>query len=155
MVSCISVAGRYKVQDSIIYQDNQSAILLEKNGKASSGKRTRHINIRYFFVQDRVAAGEVSVKYCPTGEMIADFFTKPLQGTLFKKFRDQIMNNNPAADSPQDCRSVLEESDARDQKYEENDLEPGTDEGWTLVQRKSKKKVKSKSIRAKQKLTLF
>ena len=65
------------------------------------------------------------------------------------------MNNNPAADSPQDCRSVLEESDARDQKHEENDLEPGTDEGWTLVQRKSKKKVKSKSIRAKQRLTLF
>jgi hypothetical protein len=36
------------VDDSIVYQDNKSAILLEKHGKGSSSKRTRHINIRYF-----------------------------------------------------------------------------------------------------------
>ena len=36
------------VDDSILYQDNQSAILLEKHGKGLSSKRTRHINIRYF-----------------------------------------------------------------------------------------------------------
>jgi hypothetical protein len=79
-------AQGYNVDDSIIYQDNQSAILLEKNGKGSSSKRTRHINIRYFFVTDRIAGNEVSVQYCPTAEMVADFFTKPLQGSLFKKF---------------------------------------------------------------------
>jgi hypothetical protein len=45
-------AQGYGVEDSLVYQDNQSAILLEKNGRASSGKRTRHINIRYFFVTD-------------------------------------------------------------------------------------------------------
>jgi len=43
-------AQGYIVSDSIVYQDNQSAILLEKHGKASSSKRSRHINIRYFFV---------------------------------------------------------------------------------------------------------
>ena len=42
-------AQGYDVKDSIIFQDNQSAILLEKNGKASSSKRTRHIKIRNFF----------------------------------------------------------------------------------------------------------
>ena len=78
--------------ESLIYQDNQSAILLEKNGRRSSGKRTRHVNIRYFFVTDRVKAGEVSIKYCPTGEMRGDFFTKPLQGTAFRKFRELVMN---------------------------------------------------------------
>jgi hypothetical protein len=36
-------AQGYGVEDSLVYQDNQSAILLEKNGRASSGKRTRHI----------------------------------------------------------------------------------------------------------------
>jgi hypothetical protein len=97
----------YGVNDSIIYQDNQSAILLEKNGRASSGKRTRHINIRYFFVADRVASNEVSIEYCPTGEMVADFFTKPLQGSPFQKFRNLIMNNDPATESLQDHRSVL------------------------------------------------
>ena len=62
-------AQGFAVNDSIIYQDNQSAILMEKNGRASSSKRTRHINIRYFFVTDRVANGEVSIEYCPTEEM--------------------------------------------------------------------------------------
>jgi hypothetical protein len=41
-------------------------MLMEKNGKASSGKRTRHINIRYFFVADRVQSNEVTIEYCPT-----------------------------------------------------------------------------------------
>jgi hypothetical protein len=91
----------------IVYQDNQSSILLEKNGRASSSKRIRHINIRYFFVTDRIAAKEIAVEYCPTGDMLADFFTKPLQGALFKKFRDQIMNVDSATDSWQDRRSVL------------------------------------------------
>ncbi len=38
-------AQEYGVMENIIYQDNKSAILLEKNGKASSGKRTKHIYI--------------------------------------------------------------------------------------------------------------
>jgi hypothetical protein len=71
-------AQGYRVEESVIYQDNQSAILLAKNGCGSSSKRTWHINIRYFFVADRIASKEVRVEYCPTGEMIADFFTKPL-----------------------------------------------------------------------------
>jgi hypothetical protein len=41
-------AQGYSVGENIIYQDNKSAILLEKNGKASSSKQTKHINIRYF-----------------------------------------------------------------------------------------------------------
>jgi hypothetical protein len=74
----------YGVKESIIYQDNQSSILLlEKNSRGSSSKRTRHINIRYFFVTNRVQNKEVSIEYCPTGEMIADFFTKPLQKAPF------------------------------------------------------------------------
>jgi Reverse transcriptase (RNA-dependent DNA polymerase) len=102
-------AQGYGVEESVVYQDNQSAILLAKNGRGSSSKRTRHINIRYFFVADRIASKEVRVEYCPTGEMIADFFTKPLQGTLFRKFRDFIMNSDPLPTSarPEDRRSVL------------------------------------------------
>ena len=85
-------AQGYNVDESIVYQDNMSSILLEKNGRASSGKRTRHINIRYFFVTDRVKSGELGIQYCPTEEMIADFFTKPLQGAKFRKFRDLVLN---------------------------------------------------------------
>mgnify|MGYP002812537314 CR=1 FL=1 len=39
--------------------------------------------------------------------MVADFFTKPLQGSPFQKFRNLIMNNDPATESLPDHRSVL------------------------------------------------
>ncbi len=38
-------AQGYDIQKNILYQDNKSAILLEINGKRSSGKRTRALNI--------------------------------------------------------------------------------------------------------------
>jgi hypothetical protein len=44
----------YGIIENILLQDNSSSILLEQNGRASSGKRTRHINIRYFLIMDRV-----------------------------------------------------------------------------------------------------
>ena len=88
----------YTINDNILFQDNKSSILLEKNGKSSSSKRTKHINIRYFFITDRVQQNEVSIVWCPTGDMIADYATKPLQGALFKKFCDMLMGVVPAED---------------------------------------------------------
>jgi hypothetical protein len=76
-------AQGYNVQDNILFKDNKSSILLEKNGKASISKRTKQINIRYFFITDRVSKEEVSVVWCPTGDMIGDYVTKPLQAALF------------------------------------------------------------------------
>ena len=47
-------AQGYDFFDNIVYQDNESTIILENNGKASSSKRTKHINIRYYFVTDNI-----------------------------------------------------------------------------------------------------
>ena len=85
------LAQGYEVKDNVLFQDNKSAMLLIKNGMASSSKRTKHINIRYFFITDRVANGEVTIKWCPTADMVGDYMTKPLQGNIFRKFRDIIM----------------------------------------------------------------
>jgi len=41
--------------------------------------------VHYFFLADRIKKGEVKVAYCLTRIMLADFFTKPLQGSTFKK----------------------------------------------------------------------
>ena len=82
----------YQSNIPVMYQDNKSAILLEQNGTKSSSKWTKHINIRYFFITDRINNGELTIKYCPTDEMIGDYFSKPLQGKLFKKFWRLIMN---------------------------------------------------------------
>ena len=86
-------AQGYSIDENVVYQDNQSAILLEKNGKKSSSKRTRHLNIRYFIVTDQVEKGNMSIQYCPTDEMIGDFMTKGLQGIKFAKFRKAIMGH--------------------------------------------------------------
>jgi hypothetical protein len=101
-------AQGYDVKENILYQDNMSTILLENNGKRSSSKRTRALNIRYFFLTDQIEKGNVSVVHCPTKEMIGDYMSKPLQGQLFKKFKDLIMGSKLVS-SPKlvDDRSVL------------------------------------------------
>jgi hypothetical protein len=85
------MAQGYGVTQNLLLQDNKSSMLLEKNGRASSGKRTRHINIRYYFVTDRVNMKEIEIEWCPTKDMVADFMTKPLQGSHFRRLRDLIM----------------------------------------------------------------
>jgi hypothetical protein len=66
-------------------------MLLETNGQALSSKHTRHIEMRYYYVADRVAKEDLRVVWCPTDEMIADFLTKPIQGKAFVKFQDLLM----------------------------------------------------------------
>ncbi len=85
------MAQGYGVTKNLLLQDNRSSMLLERNGKASSGKRTWHINIWYFFITDRVNMKEVQIEWCPTKEMVADFMTKPLQGSQFRRLRDIIL----------------------------------------------------------------
>ena len=40
---------------------------------------------------DRIKSGEIKIEYCPTLDMIGDYFTKPLQGSLFRKFRNLML----------------------------------------------------------------
>jgi hypothetical protein len=97
----------YRVSRNLLHQDNKSAILLEKNGKRSSSKRTRAINIRYFFITDQVEKGNIEIEYCPTNLMIGDFFTKPLQGKKFEIFRDMILGKMSISSLDSGDRSVL------------------------------------------------
>lgn len=106
----------------ILYQDNKSAMLLECNGSLSSSKRTKHINIRFFWLKDRAASGDIDIEHCGTDKMIADFYTKPLQGQKFLNFRDQIMghaslhdsdsNQERVGNTAEQDRGVLESNDA-------------------------------------------
>jgi hypothetical protein len=76
---------------AVVYQDNKSTMALMAKGRSTSS-RTKHINIRYFFVKDRVESGEVVITYAPTEAMIADLLTKPLQGELFRRLRRSLLN---------------------------------------------------------------
>ena len=85
----------YTIKNNVLYQDNQSTILMLKNGRNSCTGNSRHIHIRFFFVKDRVDKKEVKVEYCASLDMLADFFTKPLQGQLFLKFKRVLMGQEP------------------------------------------------------------
>jgi hypothetical protein len=81
----------FKIKENILHQDNQSSIKIEKNGKRSSGQQTKHADNRCFWIKDRLESEGIEIECCPTKKMLADFFTKPLQGTLFRKFRDVVL----------------------------------------------------------------
>jgi hypothetical protein len=82
-----------KVTMNVIYRDNTSSMKLEEGGRQSCGKRTRHFDIKYFYITDLIKRKEVSIQYRPTNEMIADYMTKPLTGAKFHTFRKAIMGN--------------------------------------------------------------
>ena len=42
----------YVIKEAKFYQDNESAIKMEKNGLKSCGEKSRHIDIIYFFIKD-------------------------------------------------------------------------------------------------------
>ena len=79
------------LKENNLLQDNKSAILLAEKGRSSLGKRTRAMNVRYFAVKDCVDREELKIYHQPTEDMIGDFFTKPLQGSKFLKFRALIL----------------------------------------------------------------
>ena len=67
-------------------------MLLPHNGRLSSMKNTRHIDIWYYFITDHIKNGRVRVAHCPTTRMIADCLMKPLQGAKFREFRNHLLN---------------------------------------------------------------
>ena len=81
-----------EIKHNIVYQDNKSTILLAENGRLSAGKRSRHLNIKYFYITDQLERKEMEIEYCPTDDMIGDFNTKPLQGSKYMKFKRMILN---------------------------------------------------------------
>ncbi len=64
---------------------------MARNGRTSCTGRSRHIDIKYFWITDRVKQGKLNIKRCPTDRMVADYFTKPLQGKQFHRLRRVIM----------------------------------------------------------------
>ena len=76
------IAQGYKMDPLILYQDNLSCMALVQRGR-SAAERTRHINIRYFWVKERVDKGEAVIVHMGTAAMFANLLTKPLQGVQF------------------------------------------------------------------------
>jgi hypothetical protein len=53
-------------------------------------ERSKHIEIKYYFIRDKVQEGEVKLEYIPTNEQTADILTKPLSRIKFAYFREKM-----------------------------------------------------------------
>ena len=71
-------------------QDNTSTMKLAENGRSNSD-RTKHINVRFFFIKQYLDDDVMKISHCPTKEMIADICTKPIQGEQFRVLRDMLL----------------------------------------------------------------
>ncbi|POM71956.1 RxLR effector candidate protein [Phytophthora palmivora] len=78
---------------TLIVEDNQSRIKICNNPELHS--RSKHIDIKYFFIQEKVARKEFTISYCYTNAMCADIFIEPLTKPLFEKMRELLLVSPP------------------------------------------------------------
>jgi hypothetical protein len=85
------IAQGYETGPAVIYQDNMSCMALIKRGGPGS-ERSRHINIRHFWLSEKVAKEEVIIQHLGTVDMFANILTKPVQGAQFVRERQGLTN---------------------------------------------------------------
>ncbi|MCO5611035.1 hypothetical protein L7F22_065285 [Adiantum nelumboides] len=71
-----------------IFTDSQSAMAVARNPVFHA--RTKHIEVHYHYVRERLHAGEITLTYCPAQDNIADLFTKALSREKFEAFRKAL-----------------------------------------------------------------
>ena len=80
--------GNEMVNSTVLYEDNQGAIQLSRNPQFHN--RTKHIDVAFHFIRERIESKEIDVLYCPTKNMLADIMTKGLIKQKFEKFRNLL-----------------------------------------------------------------
>lgn len=75
----------------IINTDNQSAMKIAQHDIEHD--RTKHIDIKHYFIRDEIDKREVSVQWVRTEQQVADIFTKPLPLSSFQRHRDTLVSN--------------------------------------------------------------
>lgn len=75
----------------VIFEDNQSCIKIADEPKER--KRMKHLDIKYNFIREVIANGEVQLEFKPTNEQVADIMTKGLWRNLFIKHRVSLSLN--------------------------------------------------------------
>ena len=74
---------------TVLLEDNQGCIAFSEN--PLHHKKTKHIDVRYHYTREQVAAGAIRLAFIPTEHQVADMFTKPLDGPRLTKLRGQIL----------------------------------------------------------------
>ena len=77
---------------TVMYEDNQSALHLANN--PIHKERTKHINIRYHFIRERVQLRELVIEKVDTKFNIADLFTKPVDNTTYSRLLLKLLGQS-------------------------------------------------------------
>jgi histone deacetylase 1/2 len=85
---------RIQQETGTIFQDNTSTITMALMGRGSSASNTRHIDTKYFFIQQFIEDGTFKIDHMPRENMLADFFASPRIGQAFRRMRDKIMHSS-------------------------------------------------------------
>ena len=81
-----------QAEPSILNKDNYEAIELSKNPKCHS--RTKHIDVRFHVIREKVKNFEIKLEYCCSEDMIAGILSKPLGRAKCKRLRDLMCVTN-------------------------------------------------------------
>jgi hypothetical protein len=73
-----------------VFMDNQAAMGLAQN--PVKHQRTKHMDIKYFFLREKIEQGLIVLKYVNTLDNVADIFTKPTPPPVFRKLVASLMS---------------------------------------------------------------
>ena len=77
-----------ELDPTLIHCDNQSCVRLSENPVFHD--KSKHIEIKYHYIQDMVQRGAVELWYISTDEQIADILTKPLSRVKYEYFKEKL-----------------------------------------------------------------
>ena len=80
----------------VIFEDNTTAIAVMTNNKSAT--RSRHFDIKYFYLADLIQRGLVSIKYVATENQVADMFTKTTTAAVFQRLSCRLMGDMDGVD---------------------------------------------------------
>jgi hypothetical protein len=94
--SILTELGYQQDHPTILHEDNQSTIQMINND--SNSQKTKHIDVRYNYVREKVAAGDIVMKYCMSSDMTSDILTKPLAPKPFLHLRPKLLGMSVVTD---------------------------------------------------------
>ena len=113
--------GFFLPRPTVLWCDNIGATYLTTNPAFHA--RTKHIEIDFHFVRDRVATRCLDVRYCSTKDQVADIFTKPLISHCFELLRDKLNVHSTPFRLPGPIGTIGEDNDQNsNEPYQDNKL---------------------------------
>jgi hypothetical protein len=86
--SLLKELGVSRQRAAILWCDNLGATYLTANPVFHA--RTKHIEIDFHFVRERVASGDLNVRFISTSDQLADMFTKPATRQMLDRFKSNL-----------------------------------------------------------------